>query len=266
MAKGPPDKKRQREKSREAYMRQYEQKRADRAKKTGRTSKPVAFDPERFVEQIRMQSWATIHTVIYSAAVTAACIFAGRAAGAQAVGAFAALLLIGTVFPYLLRVWDIDLRKLGRATSVVGVFLVYFVAWLAVCFLAANPPLSDDAPPEIVCCGAYEWNVTNASWVHIPGTLEQARINTTNGTGRVEFGVFDNSGVRRVTLDVIATSAWPTLELPVAANGVYDYDFTNLTRGAFYLTIRAFDGAEHTTQHTFSLTACTFDLTGAQQC
>ncbi len=250
-------------------MREYERKRADRAKKTGRPPKPATFDPERFVEQIRMQSWATIHTVLYSALVTALCILAGRAAGAQAAGALVGLLLIGTVFVYLLRVWDIDLRKLGRTTSVVGVFLVYFVSWLAVCFLVANPPVSDDAPPEIICCGAFEWNATSGNWTHIPGTLEQARINTTNGTGRVEFGVFDNSGVRSVALDVIGPGSivpWPPIEMPVTLDGVYRYDFANMTRGAYFLTLRAFDGADHVSQHTFSLQVCTFDSFGTQQC
>ena len=102
-----------------AYRRELEEK---RAKRLQGVIKVQPFDPRKFADQMRLGSWATIHTVIFAALVTAALTLAGRAYGAATVGAFAALLLIGAVYTYLLRVWNLDLRELARPAAAVGVF------------------------------------------------------------------------------------------------------------------------------------------------
>lgn len=232
---------RSRPQSREAYREEFERRRAERLSKA---LKVAPFDPEKFVRQIRAQSWATIHTVAFVLVLTAVCLFVGRALGSQAWGAFAALLGIGGLYLYLKRVWDIDVLELGKATSMVGVYLTYFVTWVMASFLLSNPPFYDDAAPEIHCCGFYE-KAANDSWVFVPGSS----VNATNGSARVEFLAFDNAAVTRVTLEVRdpSGSQAPPLELPVTADGVYRYDFTNLvSRTTYVLSITAWDASDHT--------------------
>lgn len=277
MAKAPPDKKKARAQAREAYRRAYEERRAKQASRRGRTAKVPTFHAESYVHLLRMSSWASIHTILYSAALAATGIIAGRAAGSAAWGAFAALLCIGSLYYYLLRIWDIDLLKIhhgfsvgggvamgggrsvvgtsGKPTSVIGVYITYFITWIMVSFLLSNPPFFDGAAPEIKCCGYYQGNVNNTSWVLVHGKSvnrtagDPSDPNATNGTAMLEFGAYDNAAVGRVRLDISdpAGVAVESGDLPLSGNGTYRYVFPPLTVGSYLVNITAYDVNDHRT-------------------
>ncbi len=246
MAKELPDRKRTRAKSRDEYRRQFEERRAKRATKV---MKVTPFDPQRYLEQVRLQAKAMIHTVAYAAALTGILIYVGHALGAQAVGGFAALLAIGSVFYYLLRVWDIDLRELGRVMMVVGVYLSYFITWFMTSYLVSNPPFLDSAPPEIREV-SYWVQDANGSWVaDAPGALNT----TTNQTAQLRFRVVDNSAVTRVTLSYSEGRTGithPPVEIRPDLRGYCAFTFQNLSLASgpsYHYIISAWDPADHLT-------------------
>lgn len=236
---------RRRPASRDAYREEFERRRAERLSKA---IKVHPFDPQKFVQQVRAQSWATIHTVVFVIALTAVCLVVGRAFGAQAWGAFAALLGIGGLYLYLKRVWDIDVLELGKATSMVGVYLTYFITWVMASFLLSNPPFYDDAAPEVHCCRFAEYT-TNSSWINETGqpwiNATGTSVSNANGSVRVEFAAFDNAAVTRVELEVVSPSFSDRIVFPVETDGVYDHVFTNITDGGYFLTVTAWDAYDH---------------------
>jgi hypothetical protein len=254
VAQSDADRKRAKAKAREAYRRQYEER---RAKRQGKTAKVEPFDPVKFRDHVRVQSWASIHTIAFAAALTAALVLVGRAAGNQAAGAFAALLAIGSTYYYLLRVWGLDIREL-RLTSRVGIWLTYFVTWIMASFLVANPPFIDDAPPEIHAVTAYVQDV-NGTWVQTNLTAADA---ANNATAQVRFRVVDSSPIRRVTFEYLApltSNTTAPVELFPGAGGEYAFTLTNITvapcrGGSYYFTIRAWDAADRSTSLSTSLT------------
>ncbi len=258
MARAPVDRRDERRRSRENYRREFERRQAE---KQGRLPKIQPFQPEKFIAQIRTQSWATIHTVLFSAGVTAAFVLGGRALGAPGSFAFLALLGIGSLFYYLLRFWDIDLRRLGKVTSQIGVFFTYFITWVMVSFLLSNPPVFDGVAPELVCCGFYipaKAGSTGANhtfpevlgnWslgVPVQGTPGTYTVNASDNETVLEFGAFDGGGVSRVTL------AWDgphgasdETNLSVTPNGKYHHRVPNLeanTSWTFAITVVDFVG------------------------
>ncbi len=252
MAQREPPRKGSKAASREAYRRDFEER---RAKKLSKTLKVKPFDPAKFVEGMRIQAWATIHTIIYAGALTAGLILVGRAAGAQAIGAFAALLSIGSVFYYLLRVWGLDIREIGRTTAVVGIWLTYFVTWLMASFLMSNLPVIDEAPPEIHNLDVFVL-APNATWVHSTFTATNAIV---NDTAQVRFRVTDNSAIPRVTFSYRAWNATdPTapVDLQPSATGDYTFTFTALSRvrgHSYGFIIEAWDAGGLRTERSESL-------------
>lgn len=268
MARAPVDRRDERKHQREVYRREFERRQAE---KVGKLPKIQPFQPEKFVAQIRTQSWATIHTVLFSAAVTAACILVGRALGSAAAGAFVALLAIGAVFYYLLRFWDIDLRRLGKVTSQIGVFFTYFITWVMVSFLLSNPPLFDGVAPELVCCGFYipakagspgpnhTFPDTPGNWslaVPVPGTGASYTVIASDNETVLEFGAFDGGVVSRIGLvwDGPHGQVGQT-NLTVAQDGHYHHLVPNLEASTSWtFVITAYDLAGHESQARATVT------------
>lgn len=266
MAQSDAQRKRAKAKAREEYRRQFEERRAKRSTKT---VKVQAFDPEVFLDQVRLQSWATIHTIVYAAALTAVLFAVGHAFGLGGVGAIAALLAIGSVFYYLLYVWNLDLRELKRVAAVVGVFLSYFVAWLAMSFLISNPPFFDDAAPELRCCevfkqngsaweqagGQYLWNAGDSTWhYNLSAQANHVAFNASNGTARILFGAYDSGGVARVSLEIFQPNfSTKNVDVEVRSDGLYVYDMFSQPLGAYTFNVTAIDRAGHTTPGRLSL-------------
>lgn len=235
------------QRARESYGREFEKKRAAK----GGPVKIPPLDPAKFVDQLRKQSWALIHTIAFAATLTTVLILAGRAAGLQAAGAFAALLLIGSLYYYLKIVWDIDLTALGKTTSTVGAFLTYFVTWLMLCFLLSNPPFHDEAPPVIRCCSFYDNPGVPTEWVPVNGTT----VNDTDGTVRVSAEVFDNSKVDQVFVDVADPSGtWANGSAMAHTEGhTYTIDLTGLRSGGYSINVRAVDTSGRASASSISL-------------
>src|SRR3990172_8167937 len=269
MARARVDPREERRRLRESRRGEFERRQAERLSKAPKV-KP--FDPDKFVAQIRLQAWATIHTVLYAAGLTAAFVLTGRALGAAGGAAFAALLGIGSLFYYLLRFWDIDLRKLGKITSQIGVFLTYFITWIMVSFLLSNPPVYDGVAPEIRCCGFYipakpgsqafnhtfpdlpgEWSLA----VPFSGLASSYTVNASDNQTLLEFGAYDGSGVSRVTLGWVADHniRVNNTDLPLSADGAYRHVVTGLEPGTSWtFFISAYDAAEHVSTATASVT------------
>lgn len=241
MARARVDPREERRQLREARRGDFERRQAERLSK-GPKIQP--FNPEKFVAQIRLQSWATIHTIVYAAAVTAVAVLGGRALGAPGWGALAGLLAIGSLFYYLLRFWDIDLRRLGKVTSQIGAFFTYFITWVMVSFLLSNPPVFDGVAPELRCCGFYvpakagnpgpnhtfldvpgEWSIA----VPVPLSPATYTVNASDNQTLLEFGAFDGGGVSRVTLGWLGPhNITGETDLSVSQDGNYRHRILSL--------------------------------------
>ena len=237
------ERRRRAQKARDAYRREYERRRAERSKPDAVKVPP--FDPEKFVDLERQRSKATLLTITFAAGATAALVAAGALAGIQAWTAFLSMLLIGALYPYLKWVWDIDMTKLGRPTSAVGLWFAYFVTWLMVSFIMSNPPFADYSAPEIFCCEYAIWAANNATWLPVNATS----INHTSGPVRVIVRVIDNMAVKGVTLERFAPNG-SRLDVEqmvpsTTAENRWNYDFTSVEAGSYTLNFLASDAAGH---------------------
>lgn len=201
MAKGKDPvkdaRRRRAQRARDQYRKEMERKRAERMK--GKDLKVPAFDPEEFIRLERLRSKAMLHSILYAAGVTVAFVGIGELLGLQLVFALLALLMIGSLYPYLKMVWDIDMTKLGRVSAPLGMWFGYFITFLMVSFVMSNPPFIDYASPQIACCDYYEpANNTSAPWAHVNGT----NVSIDAGQVRIVAHVVDNHHVANVEIQL----------------------------------------------------------------
>jgi hypothetical protein len=236
----------ERERRREERRARFEKAVRERQKAAARKSpgarprtpaKVTPFDLESFTELERLRSKAMLHSVLYALLASSALILAGRAAGIGGAGAIIALLLIGSLYWYLKIVWDVDMTKLGRPTSVVGVWFAYFITCIMVSFLLSNPPFHDELPPDIICCDFYEPS-GNGSWL----LANNSQVNHSAGSALVEAHVYDNAGVAGVTLSYQRAGLWTNgTVMGPSGNGAYRATIDNLTVGSYTVFVRATD-------------------------
>jgi len=241
----------ERELRRAERRKRYEKAMQERARQAGRSGgakRPAAptkvppFDLGKFLEIERLRSKSTLHAVLYALMVTTVLILAGRALGSAAAGAFAALGMMVTLRWYLKLIWGVDVTKLGKPTSLVGVFFAYFITCIMVSFLLSNPPFYDELAPEITCCSFFEPSVSGG-WEHANNSTVAAGA----GSARVVAQVFDNAGVDHVNLSYQPPSGqWINGSLMAGEGaGAYAYVLSNLSKGDYTIVVRAVDTSGH---------------------
>jgi len=241
------DRERRREERRKRIEKLVQERARQRGKGGGAARPPAStkvppFDLAKFVEIERLRAKATLHAVLYAFAVTTVLILAGRAAGSAAAGAFAALGLLVTLRWYLSWVWGVDVTKLGKPTSLVGVFFAYFITCMMVSFLLSNPPFYDDLAPEVYCCQFFEPS-GNGTWL----PADNSTVGVSAGSARIVAHVFDNAGVDPVNLSYLPPGGvWVNgSAMASGGSGAYAYTLTSLSAGDYTMVVTAVDTSGH---------------------
>lgn len=254
MAKGKDPvkdaRRRRAQRARDNYRKEAERKRAERMK--GKDLKVPPFDPKKFIEQERARSKAMLHAIFYAAFVTFALVGVGELIGAQLVMSLIALLMIGTLYPYMKYVWDIDMTKLGRWSAPLGMWFGYFITFMMVSFIMSNPPFIDYAAPHIVCCDYYEpTNNTSAPWAQV----KASNVSVAGGEVRIVAHVIDNHHVANVQIQFADPSGSFSAyaEMTRGAGDQWEYVLSPIELNAYTIFLRATDDAGHLTEARSSM-------------
>ncbi len=254
MAKGGDPRKdarrRRAQRARDAYRREVDRKRAERTK--GKDIKVPPFDPKEFVRMERLRAIAMLHAIAYSGGLTALLIGVGELVGAPTPFALLALLLIGSLYPYMKKVWDIDMTKLGRWTAPIGMWFAYFITFMMVAFIMSNPPFIDYASPEIHCCEYFVPGNNTTLWVQVSAT----NVTIAGGQVKITAYVIDNNHVETVRVhfaDPNGNMSNLSQMTPEEGNR-WAYVLGDLQLKSYTVFLEAKDDAGHTTFSRASMT------------
>jgi hypothetical protein len=187
--------KRRAQRARDNYRKEVERRRAERMQ--GKGLKVPPFNAEEFIRLERVRSKAMLITIAYAAFIAIAIVGIGEVVEAPPFFAFIGLLLIGSLYTFLKRVFDIDMTKLGRWSSAAGLWFAFFITFMMVAFIMSNPPFLDKAPPLVECCTYFvPTNNTSQPWEQV----NALNVSASAGHVRIVAHVVDNHRVAAVSI------------------------------------------------------------------